>query len=318
MSIVKKVIRKGLSYLTLTPLLKRTNWYKNLFLEDIYPGNIWYREHGERNYDLVVLGSSGAKWGFDFSDSSIKAMNWAQAPQTLLESYNLLRNFHSILRKQGIVIMTIMPFTSLNNDTGLYDALKYVKVHSHEPIQPYLYVKARKCAEFPILLGKPAIKAIIKGIIGKDKSLDSKNSAQKSNPMSSEELDQNALRFINGWKRQFAISDFNAPLTEGNQKGRKYRIALMRSLVDFCVERDYRVVFVIPPVTEHLSKYYTPVFEEIYIYSFLRELERDVLTLDYSKDETLKDDKLYFNSFFMNKQGAAQFTNKVLKDLKLI
>ena len=124
--------------------------------------------------------------------------------------------------------------------------------------------------------------------------------------MNSQELEADAKGWIDGWKRQFDISDFNAPLTEENQKGREYRIKLMQTLVDFCIERGYKPVFVIPPVTEHLAKYYTPEFEETYIYGYLKQLDRDVLTLDY------------FNSFFLNRKGRKRFTHTVLKELSIL
>ena len=114
-----------LDVITLGFLIRRTQWYKSLFLDEnhtIY--NTWYRSHAERDFQLVVLGSSGAKWAFDFSDLPVKAMNWAQQPQTLVEDFNLLRCYHSILCKGGNVIITIMPFTGLNKETGLMDAMK--------------------------------------------------------------------------------------------------------------------------------------------------------------------------------------------------
>jgi hypothetical protein len=287
-------------------------------LNDIYPGNVWYREHNDRNYDLVVLGSSGAKWAFDFSDCNIKAMNWAQQPQTLVEDYNLLRNFHSILRRNGTVIITIMPFTSLNKKTNVYDALKYLHIHSHEPIEPYLVKRAKAIEYFPLLLGKRAIKATIKYVLHKDVARSNYDYAMvEDNPMIGEQLDKDAANFILGWKRQFGIIDFDAPLTEENKEGRRFRIDLIRTMIDFCIEREYYPVLVIPPVTKHLSKYYTDTFTETYIYSFLREINREVTILDYSKEQDLEDDKLYFNSFFMNKKGRRIFTQKVLSDLRL-
>lgn len=319
LGLAKRLLWKGFSIVTLCPVIKRTNWYKNFFVEDIYPGNIWYREHDERNFDLVALGSSGAKWAFDFEDCGIKAMNWAQQPQTLVEDYNLLRNFHSILRKNGTVIITIMPFTSLNKQTGLVDALKYQKVHSHEPIQPYLYEKAKSVADYPILMGLSAVKALIRYFLGKDVPRKLNDSAEvEHNPMTSEQLEFNALCFVNGWKKQFGISDFNAPLTDENCKAQEFRTNLMRTIIDFCTERTYHPVLVIPPVTKHLAKYYTAKFEETYIYSFLRGLNREVLILDYSKENSLQDDDLYFNSFFLNMTGRKLFTKRVLKDLGLV
>ena len=302
-------------------LLYRTNWYKSMFRDlnhETYPDNVWYREHDERNFDVVNLGSSGGKWAFDYTNFNIKAMNWAQQPQTLLEDYNLLRHFHSILKQGGYVLITIMPFTGLNKKTGLMDAMKYVKFDLQgEPIQPYMFKEAQRYANYPILFKKAAIKALIKYFLGKDKQIDIRPETQLDyNPMKSHELEVDAKRWIDGWKNQFGIADFNAPLTEDNQRGREYRIVLMQTLIDFCVERGYKPVFVIPPVTNHLAKYYTPKFEETYIYGYLKSINREVLTLDYSKNpEFGNDDTLYFNSFFLNKRGRKLFTRRVLKDL---
>lgn len=304
-------------------LLYRTNWYKSMFRDlnhETYPDNVWCREHNERNYDLVNLGSSGGKWAFDYTNFNIKAMNWAQQPQTLLEDYNLLRHFHSILKQGGYVLITIMPFTGLNKKTGLMDAMKYVKFDIQgEPIQPYMFKEAQRYANYPILFKKQAIKALIKYFLGRDKKTGERPETQLDlNPMSKEELEMDAKKWIDGWKRQFGISDFDSPLTKENEEGRAYRIKLMQTLIDFCTERGYKPVYVIPPVTEHLAKYYTPKFEETYIYGYLKEVNRDVLTLDYSKDKEFRfNDDLFFNSFFLNKKGRKLFTRRVLKDLKI-
>lgn len=287
---------------------------------EIYPDNVWYRNHDGRNFDLVNLGSSGGKWAFDYSSLEVKAMNWAQQPQTLLEDYNLISHFHSILKQGGYVLITIMPFTGLNKKTGLMDAMKYVKFDIQgEPIQPYMFKDARRYARYPILFKKPAVKALLKYLLGKDKPIKS-NPASKMdcNQMTEEQLERDAKCWIDGWKHQFNINDFDAPLTKENEKGRSYRIDLMRQLVDFCTERGYKPVYVIPPVTKHLSKFYTPKFEETYIYCYLKQVDRNVITLDYSKNIEFKDDSLYFNSFFLNKKGRKLFTQRVLSDLNII
>lgn len=92
----------------------------------------------------------------------------------------------------------------------------------------------------------------------------------------------------------------------------------MRTLVDFCIERELKPVFVIPPVTQHLAKYYMQEFQETYIYSYLKTIKRDVLILVNSKNlEFRNNDSLYFNSFFLNKKGRKLFTKRVLDDLGL-
>lgn len=323
MSFIKRVIIKAIRVFTGCKILYKTNWYKSMFLDpnhEIYPDNVWYREHDERNFDVVNLGSSGGKWAFDYADLNVKAMNWAQQPQTLLEDYNLLRHFHSILKRGGYVLITIMPFTGLNKKTGLMDAMKYVKFEIQgEPIQPYMFNEAIRYATYPFLFKKTALKVLIRYFMGRDKKCGLHPETQlEYNPMKSNELEKDAKRWIDGWKRQFGISDFDAPLTRENEEGREYRIKLMQTLIDFCTERGYKPVYVIPPVTEHLAKYYTPKFEETYIYGYLKEVNRVVLTLDYSKDSEFRfNDELFFNSFFLNKKGRKLFTRRVLKDLKI-
>lgn len=307
--------------LTLNNLLYRTEWYKSFFVDvdhETYPDNTWYRNHDERNFDVVNLGSSGGKWAFDYDETGIKGMNWAQQPQTLLEDFNLLRHYHSILRKGGYVLITIMPFTGLNKQTGIRDAMKYLKIDTQgEPIQPYMFNEARRYAEYPILFKKPAVKALIRFLLGKDKPSINNKPNMEYNPMSEAKLRQDSVRWMSGWKRQFTIDDFEAPLTELNRKGREYRIGLMRQLIDFCIERDYQPVYVIPPVTEYLAKEFTPKFREIYIYDFLKQVDREIPLLDYSQDKSLMDKDLYFNSFFMNLRGRKRFTRRVLKGLNL-
>lgn len=319
---VRQLKRKLMRRCLLSGTISRTEWYRSLFLDidhDLYPGNEWYRKHEERNFDIINLGSSSGKWAFDYrAVPGIRGMNWAQQPQTLVEDYNLLRNFHSILRKGGHVLITIMPFTSLNKTTGLKDALRYLRLGAHEPIETRLLGKARRHAEFPILFGKPAIKAMVKHLLGRERKPVPLAAPQAdTNPMSAAQLKANALSFAEGWKKQFGIEEWEAPLTATNQEGRDFRVALLREMVDFCTERGYTPVYIIPPVTKHLAAHFTTAFEELYIYSFLREVGRDVLTLDYSKENEWQEDDLYFNCFFLNRRGRTLFTRRVLSDLGL-
>ena len=318
----KRVVKTLVSVCTGCTLLYKTEWYKSFFVSmdhETYPDNVWYRVHDERNFDVVNLGSSGGKWAFDYSDTGIKGMNWAQQPQTLYEDFELLRHYHSILRKGGSVLITIMPFTGLNKKTGVRDAMKYLKIDTQgEPIQPYMYKEARRYAEWPILMGKPAVKALVKYLLGKDNPLVNDKANLERNTMSEDELKRDSAKWTNGWKRQFNIDDFEASLTEENQKGREYRVNLMRKLIDFCTERGYQPIYVIPPVTEYLAELFTPRFRQLYIYDFLKQVERDITLLDYSDDKTLMQKDFYFNSFFLNLRGRKLFTHRVLKDLKLI
>lgn len=298
-------------------VLLKSNWFKNIqadYEHEIYPDNTWYRKHDERNYDLVNLGSSSSVYAFDYTGTGIKAMNWALQPQTLHYDFKLLKQFHSILKKHGVVLISIMPFTSINKTTGLSDAVRYMNPLWDEMIDPEYRRKARWMNRYPVLMGKPAIKAFIKCLIGRDK----RNVRQhvEKNPMSQNELKENAKRWADGWMNQFHIADLTAPLTEENARGRRIRIRLMQDIVDFCTEREYQPVFVILPMTKHMMYYLNDDFKKIYIYDYLQELNRDVPTLDYTIKDKFADDSLYRDAYMMNNHGARVFTDDVVKELR--
>lgn len=315
---MKRIFTKILGLLSRP--VKATEWYKSMFVDfnhEIFPDNVWYRKHDERNFEVVNLGSSAAKWAFDWGSVGVKGMNWAQQPQTLIDDFRLLKNFHSILKKNGIVIITLMPFTGLNKRTGLMDTFKYLPTLFGDIVQTMPNYKAAfRLYHYPIFFGKSAIKAAIKHLLGRETALrPPRGSDDNQNPMSSEELERDAEIWMRGWARQFGIDNFEAPLTSENQAGRKVRIQLMRELVDFIVERGYRPVYVIPPVERHLAGKFTKRFKDIYIYEYLKDVARDIPLLDYTSDPEWQSSDFYFNSFFLNNRGRKLFTERVLMDI---
>ena len=301
--------------------VKRTLWYRNLFVDydhERYPDNVWYRKHDERNFDVVNLGSSGGKWAFDYEGLPVEAMNWANQPQTLIEDFRLFKNFHSILRKGGKVLIVIMPFTGLNKRTGVMDCLKYVPTLYWDNVDDEHIDAARRLAQYPLLFGKPAIKAVIKHLLGREQPPALlRGSDADENPMSPSELEADAQRWMDGWARQFGIDDFEAPLTPSNLEGRQVRIKVMRDLIDFITERGYEPIYIIPPVASALSRRFTPKFRQLYIYDYLAQVDRKVRLLDYSTTPDFAD-SMFFNSFFLNLRGRKVFTQLVLEDLGLI
>lgn len=295
-----------------------TEWFKCIHADynhERYPDNIWYRKHDERNYDLVNLGSYAAKFAFDYSGTGMKAMNLSSGVQTLIDDYKIVQNFHSILKENGTVIITIMPFTSVNKRTGIMENFKFYNTFGWELTAQEYRTKCKVLEMFPIFFGIRAMKVLVKKMIGKSTvSLDGNN--VESNPMSDEELKKDASLRIVSWKREFSIKNMEDNLTPENREGRKIRIQIMRELVDFIQERGYRAVWVIPPVSEYLGIYFTDKFKEQYIYNYLKQVDRNIPMLDYLADKDFRDRNLYFNSYFLNQRGAKLFTRRVMDDLE--
>lgn len=307
-----------ISFLMVNRCIAATGWFKSIHADydhERYPDNIWYRKHYERNYDLVNLGSFAAKFAFDYSDSDIKAMNWSSGVQTLIDDYKIVQNFHSILKENGTVIITIMPFTSINKRTGIMESFKFHNTFSGELTMPEHRKKCHFLERFPIFFGRNAFKAFMKQIIGRDTVSPDGNNVD-TNPMTDEQLMADAAARVASWKKEFSIESMEDDLTDENQEGRKIRIRIMRELIDFLLEREYRPVWVIPPVSEYLAIYFSDQFKEKYIYDYLKQVDRNVPLLDYLDARDFQDKDLYFNSYFLNQQGAKRFTRLVLADLK--
>jgi len=139
-----------------------------------------------------------------------------------------------------------------------------------------------------------------------------------SQPLDAKSLEVDAQGFINGWMRQFKIDDMDAPLSEHILDGRKNRVTTMKELISFCRDRDFRLYFVLPPITPTLSRMMSPTFRENYIYSFVRECgATPEILLDYLDDANLSNPALFVNSLFLNKHGAQLFTKRILNDIGL-
>lgn len=73
----------------------------------VYPTKKNYRKCDLRNYDVVNLGGSEAKKLFNYQGAQVKGLNWAQPLQSLKYDLLILKNFHSVIKKEGVVILPI-------------------------------------------------------------------------------------------------------------------------------------------------------------------------------------------------------------------
>ncbi len=297
----------------LNSLVKRTQWYRNVIPDmSLYPTNEWYREHLERNFDVVNIGSSSAKYAFDYSDLPVKAFNWGEQPQSLRNGFKILKTYFSILRKGGTVVISLSPLSGLDVE-GKWGRMaddKYFYTLPPELIPDYARVAGRR--RFPLLYSpKASLKALVRSISGWKSRREAKGSG--------ENFVNDARQWLNGWKRQFAIASMDSPLSEENRKGQERRVALLSDMLAFCEIRGLRPVLVIPPMHATLSRLFPESFRENYIYSFVRRANRqNVPFLNYMDDRRFQKEEYFRNSFFMSEEGAKAFTKVVLKEIGLL
>jgi hypothetical protein len=158
-----------------------------------------------------------------------------------------------------------------------------------------------------------AIKRLIRDIPAANDILLSTNS------MDVESLEKDANKYLDAWKLEFSISDLDAQVSEQNRDCIAYNTNLLTEMISFCLERNLKPVFVLPPTTKALNSKLSERFRESYIYSFIRNANtHQVPFLNYLDDARFSDNELFFNSLFLNAKGRKVFTTVVLNDLGLI
>ena len=296
-------------------VIKKTNWYRNSIPNiDNYPGDSWYRDHLDRNYDVVNLGSSSSVFCFNYDGLDVRAFNWALRPQSMEYSYKVLKQYFSILRPKGKVIIPFSPFSGLSVEGKWNESEndKYYYILDHTLIENYNQVAWRR--NHP-LLSSPiqSLKRLIRDV--PEVNIYSYNIQCKTQ----EEFKDSAHKWIQLWMKEFCIEDMEAQLNEEQLLWRYSRMKTIVEMIQFCLDRDIEPVIVIPPVHETLNLYFTPNFVQNYITTFIDELNmQNIKVLDYLNHPLFTKDAFYMDAFFMNECGAKEFTKQVLKDLQLI
>lgn len=303
-------------FLIANRIIKKTNWWKNnLLYTHQFVSNAGYRYNLERNYEIVNVGSNPARFAFIYDD--VIGENWSTGTQGLDMDFEVLRYFHSYLKQGAIVLLPIVPFSSVSGYLEQFKTsrhylakfvsiLDYLQVLHHEKLKRgnyYFY--------YPLFYNWRAIRYLIK-----DEKPDCRIE-KNDQPMGLLQLKNDAQKWIAGWEKEFAIKTLDGQLPGHLEKGRKISVEIMRKMILFLKERGYNPVIVSPPMSEALTMYFTDDIKKAYIYSFVDEFrDMNVAYLDYT-DSQFIDNKLYFNALYMNLKGRRLFTEQVLKDLNI-
>lgn len=301
------IIIKPVFYI-LNILIKKTNWYK------INVGDgLKFLKQIDSNLDICNLGSNSGKFAFSYDGTGLKGENWALGPQTLSYDFRILKNYFSYLKEGATVLIPICPFSScikdFENDEVNYKYYPFLhsililnySENSKEKVMRYVHTPFQVS---PLM----ALVRLIKDVRVIDTII-----------MDMESIEKDADNFMNNWKRQFFISDLDAPVSDLNLDCIKYNTSLLSEMVSFCLERNLKPVIIIPPVTKALSSKLTDKFRENYIYSFIgNTITKHAPFLNYLDDKRFVDINLYLNSYYLNTNGRKVFTKAVLNDLEII
>ena len=123
---------------------------------------------------------------------------------------------------------------------------------------------------------------------------------------------------MESWRKEFSMIRFTDPLSLVNKDAYEDGAKILSRIVDYCVERDFNPIIVMPPVTEALREQFTSEMKKLFIDDFIKEgIGNKAKFLDYFEDKRF-DLSDFQNSFIMNSEGAIKFTGIVLKDAEVV
>ena len=292
----------GIIQRVLNKLARDSYWYNHIAFGDC--SKFW--QHRTFDLDVVNLGSSSSVAAYDYSGHpKLKTANWAMAPQTLVADFEILRNYSCYLKKGATVIIPLCPFSCLggsNDDLAdkYYTVLNIASMPhaSYRRQQQQMQMKNNPWRYYPLaqlISRKPSIKEIEK-----------------------ENFEADAKMRMESWRKEFSMIRFTDTLSLVNQDAYHDGAKILGQMVDYCIEREYRPVVVMPPVSEAMRKQFTPVMKKLFIDDFVREgVSGRALFIDYFADARF-DVGGFQNSFMLNTEGAKKFTDVVLKDVEVV
>lgn len=298
MSIMNKI--KGVC----NALVRRSYWYNNI----VFPDCSKFWNHRTFDMDVVNLGSTSALFAFNYSSQpQIKATNWAMSPQSLVADYEILRNYCCYLKAGATVIIPLCPFSCLGGSNE-YLPDKYYTILDIASMPHASFT--RKQTVMNILSNPAQYYPLMQLFLC--------HTSNKAKPISQDALKSDALMRMKNWMKEFSIICLSDPLSLINQDAYDDGVAIVRNIVSFCIEREFRPVLVMPPVNKALYEEFSKELRELCIDSFvMKATEGKTLFLDYFSDERFTDND-FLNSFVLNISGSKKFTSVVLKDLEII
>lgn len=292
-------------------LVKRTPWYKKL-----WGGALRIYNLNEFNLQVVNTGSGSGVSNFNYSGLPIKGFNFALAPQSLLHDFNIIKNYFSYFKKGCTVLIPICPFSGLivnyekSHNFKYYPMLHPASIQNfdeNERTQAYKMYRDPFSSN-PVNCAKEItlyyLRFLKNKICHKNDSLTIAESAES---------------FIAGWKKQFSLENFSSIITHDHLEQLNSRKDTLGKMFDFCLERGFNPVLVLPPMHHTLSSQFPSSFFEQYVQPLIDEaICRKIHFFDYTFDQRFSNDSYYSNALFLNEVGAKTFTKEILTTLNLI
>ena len=304
------------AYIFANCLYKRTNAYKNSYVT--IKG---YLQGVPKNLRIVAFGSTYAKYAFNnFEELRLNGFNFCLEAEALQSDFRLMKQYETHLAPGCIVVINLAACVTCCNEEEvvvLY-ANNYYKILPFKMLPKVLRCSFKRWWHYVFPIGLKNLKQFGRLIIDTD-CIDDVTSRHPVS-VSSSLANENMENIANGWIQMFKLKDLKSTdIPKKIEECVRTNEQTLNEMVAFCKSKEWKPLFVIPPMSSKLYRKFSDEFVEKVLLSVVNKSSRlnNIPLYNYLKQEDFcYDYKLYCDGGFkLNKYGSKKFMRHFLGDL---
>lgn len=267
------------------------------------------------NLRLAVFGSTYAMYALNtFTDLRLNAFNFAMDAQSIEIDNLLLHKYASHISDGATVIFGFAACVTFYRYRMTTDKSKYYRIFKPKELPDYSFLNNIKRV-ISLTNIKNRLKVALLGNPNTDYCI-----APEEGCASREKRDYYLKSLVNGWIDLFGLQDLKEKdVSAKNQANMDFNTELLVSMVEFCLQHNWKPVLVITPFSHLLNEYFGKDFLDNSIRSMLGKVAAmyNIPYLDYQNTPEFQLDYSAYSDggFRMSRYGSRKFTKLLLGDL---
>jgi hypothetical protein len=272
-------------------------------------------------YDIVNLGSSYSRYGFDYEKAELKGYNLGISGQFFYYTDLMLKQYSPWFNKDCVVVIIIADLVFARVGKGMYKPERYTAMIDKDLLgDEYSKWKYFSRVVFPLVGNPRLLFALLKEYYNIIRKKVRNNMLVAKNPYDEEGALKQAKERCESWCEQFSLVDTKSDKIDSQldnifQETRK----ILTDMIQFCLDKGFRPVLVVTPVSHALNSLLSEKFIQRVLFDNIDQANKQNIPLfNYLRDERFQDIKWYLNADMLNLKGRRKFTEVVIEDLKAI
>lgn len=304
------------AYIFANCLYKRTNAYKNSYVT--IKG---YLQGVPKNLKIAAFGSTYAKYAFNnFKELRLNGFNFCLEAEALQSDLRLMKQYEAHLAPGCVVIINLAACVTCCNeeDVVVLYANNYYKILPFRILPKVLRYSFKRWWHYVFPIGLKNLKQFGRLIIDTD-SIDDITSRHPVSVTASS-ANENMENIANGWIQMFKLKDLKSiDIPKKIEECVRTNDHILNEMVAFCKSKEWKPLFVIPPMSSELYRNFSDEFVDKVLLSVANKCSRlsNVPIYNYLKHEEFYNDyNLYCDGGFkLNKYGSKKFMRHFFSDL---